>query len=86
MYMTEYIINQIGVTGAYKLLYCLYNDSITDNDKKTAYQVLNYYDLVYDEPLSSINANKVINTLLELEYDNSSVIDRILRMIELDEL
>ena len=85
MYLTEYILNKIGVTGAYKVLYCLYNDDITDNQKITVYQVLNYYDSYINESLHNLNNDKVINTLLSLEYDDSTIIDRILQMIELEE-
>ena len=44
MYTTEFILEKIGVTGAYKVLYCIMNDDITDNNKLSIYQVLNYYD------------------------------------------
>lgn len=30
MYTTEYILEKIGVTEAYKVLYCIMNDDITD--------------------------------------------------------
>ena len=81
MYTTEYILEKIGVTGAYKVLYCIMNDDITDNNKLSIYQVLNYYDSYINESLDNLDANRVINTLMNLEYDDSSIIDLILRLI-----
>ena len=85
MYTTEYILEKIGVTGAYKVLYCIMNDDITDNTKKTVYQILNYYDSYINESLDNLDANRVINTLMTLEYDDSSIIDLILRLINNEE-
>lgn len=81
MYTTEYILEKIGVTGAYKVLYCIMNDDITDNDKLSIYQVLNYYDSYINESLDNLDPNRVINTLMTLEYDDSSILDVILRLI-----
>lgn len=81
MDMTEFILEKIGVTGAYKMLYCIMNDDITVNTKLTAYQVLNYYDSYINESLDNLDSNRVINTLMTLEYDNSSILDLILRLI-----
>lgn len=85
MYTTEYILEKIGVTGAYKVLYCIMNDNITDNTKLSIYQVLNYYDSYINESLDNLDANRVINTLMTLEYDDSSIIDLILRLINNEE-
>ena len=85
MYATEYILEKIGVTGAYKVLYCIMNDDITDNTKKTVYQILNYYDSYINESLDNLDANRVINTLMTLEYDDSSILDVILRLINNEE-
>lgn len=85
MYTTEYILEKIGVTGAYKVLYCIMNDDITDNNKLSIYQVLNYYDSYINESLDNLDANRVINTLMNLEYDDSSIIDLILRLINKEE-
>lgn len=85
MYITKFIIKKIGVTGAYKMLYCIINDDITDNTKLTAYQVLNYYDSYINESLDDLDADRVINTLMSLEYDNSSILDLILRLISQEE-
>ena len=85
MYTTEYILEKIGVTGAYKVLYCIMNDDITDNTKKTVYQILNYYDSYINESLDNLDANRVINTLMTLEYDDSSIIDLILTFINNEE-
>lgn len=85
MYMTEFILEKIGVTGAYKMLYCIMNDYITDNTKLTAYQVLNYYDSYINESLNNLDSNRVINTLMSLEYNNSSILDLILRLISQEE-
>lgn len=85
MYTTEYILEKIGVTGAYKVLYCIMNDDITDNNKLSIYQVLNYYDSYINESLDNLDANRVINTLMNLEYDDSSIIDLILRLINNEE-
>lgn len=85
MYTTEYILKKIGVTGAYKMLYCIINDDITDNTNLTAYQILNYYDSYINESLNNIDANRVINTLMALEYDESSILDLILRFIDNEE-
>ena len=85
MYTTEYILEKIGVTGAYKVLYCIMNDDITDNTKKTVYQILNYYDSYINESLDNLDTNRVINTLMTLEYDDSSIIDLILTFINNEE-
>lgn len=85
MYTTEYILEKIGVTGAYKVLYCIMNDDITDNNKLSIYQVLNYYDSYINESLDNLDTNRVINTLMNLEYDDSSIIDLILRLINNEE-
>lgn len=81
MYVTEYILQKISIQDAYKILYCIMNDDITDNTKKTIYQVLNYYDSYINESLDNLDANRVINTLMELEYTDSSILDIILRLI-----
>jgi|GEM_PF-6585040 len=85
MYTTNYILGKIGVTGAYKVLYCIMNDDITDNDKLSIYQVLNYYDSYINESLDNLDPNRVINTLMTLEYDDSSILDVILRLINNEE-
>lgn len=85
MYVTEYIINKIGVTGAYKMLYCIMNDDITDNNNLSAYQILNYYDSYINESLKGLDNNRVINTLMTLEYDDSSILDLILKFIDNEE-
>lgn len=85
MYTTEYILEKIGVTGAYKVLYCIMNDDITDNHKLSVYQVLNYYDSYINESLDNLDPNRVINTLRTLEYDDSSILDVILRLINNEE-
>lgn len=85
MYKTEYILEKIGVTGAYKVLYCIMNDDITDNNKLSIYQVLNYYDSYINESLQDLDTNRVINTLMTLEYDDSSILDLILRFIDNEE-
>lgn len=82
---TECILQKISIQDAYKLLYCIMNDDITDNTKKTAYQILNYYDSYINESLDNLDANRVINTLITLEYDDSSILDVILRLINNEE-
>ena len=81
MYTTEYILEKIGVTGAYKVLYCIMNDDITDNNL-SIYQVLKYYDSYINESLQDLDTNRVINTLMTLEYDDSSILDLILKFID----
>nr|DAZ36168.1 MAG TPA: hypothetical protein [Caudoviricetes sp.] len=85
MYTTEYILEKITVQDAYKVLYCIMNDNITDNTKLTVYQILNYYDSYINESVQDIDTNRVINTLMTLEYDNSSILDLILRLINNEE-
>ena len=85
MYTTEFILEKIGVTGAYKVLYCIMNDDITDNSKLSRYQVLNYYDSYINESLQDLDTNRVINTLMTLEYDDSTIIDLILTFINNEE-
>lgn len=85
MYTTEYILEKIGVTGAYKVLYCIMNDDITDNNKLSIYQVLNYYDSYINESLDNLDYNRVINTLMTLEYNESSILDLILKFIDNEE-
>lgn len=85
MYTTSFIIEKIGVTGAYKVLYCIMNDDITDNNKLSIYQVLNYYDSYINESLDNLDPNRVINTLMTLEYDDSSILNVILRLINNEE-
>ena len=85
MYTTEFILEKIGVTGAYKVLYCIMNDDITDNNKLSIYQVLNYYDSYINESLQDLDTNRVINTLMTLEYDDSTIIDLILTFINNEE-
>lgn len=84
MYITEYILEKIGVTGAYKVLYCIMNNDITDNNKLSIYQVLNYYDSYINESYD-LDANRVINTLIALEYNESSILDLILKFIDNEE-
>ena len=84
MYTTEFILEKIGVTGAYKVLYCIMNDDITDN-KLSIYQVLNYYDSYINESLQDLDTNRVINTLMTLEYNDSTIIDLILTFINNEE-
>ena len=81
MYTTEFILEKIGVTGAYKVLYCIMNGDITDNNKLSIYQVLNYYDSYINESLQDLDTNRVINTLMTLEYNDSTIIDLILTFI-----
>lgn len=85
MYTTEYILEKITVQDAYKVLYCIMNDDITDNNKLSVYQVLNYYDSYINESLDNLDFNRVINTLIALEYDDSSVLDLILKFINNEE-
>ena len=85
MYTTEFILEKIGVTGAYKVLYCIMNDDITDNNKLSIYQVLNYYDSYINESLQDLDTNRVINTLMTLEYNDSTIIDLILTFINNEE-
>lgn len=85
MYTTEYILEKIGVTEAYKVLYCIMNDDITDNNKLSIYQVLNYYDSYIHESLDNLDYNRVINTLMTLEYDDSSILNVILRLLNNEE-
>lgn len=85
MYTTKYILEKITVQDAYKVLYCIMNDDITDNNKLSVYQVLNYYDSYINESLDNLDFNRVINTLIALEYDDSSVLDLILKFINNEE-
>lgn len=85
MYTTEYILEKITVQDAYKVLYCIMNDDITDNNKLSVYQVLNYYDSYINESLDNLDFNRVINTLIALKYDDSSVLDLILKFINNEE-
>lgn len=62
MYTTEYILQKISIQDAYKVLYCIMNDDITDNNKLSLYQVLNYYDSYINESLDNLDTNRVINT------------------------
>lgn len=82
---TSFIIEKIGVTGAYKVLYCIMNDDITDNNKLSVYQVLNYYDSYINESLDNLDYERVINTLMALEYNESSILSLILRFIDNEE-
>ena len=81
MYTTEFILEKIGVTDAYKVLYCIMNGDITDNNKLSIDQVLNYYDSYINESLQDLDTNRVINTLMTLEYNDSTIIDLILTFI-----
>ena len=85
MYTTEFILEKIGVTGAYKVLYCIMNDDITDNHNLSAYQIINYYDSYINESLQKLDTNRVINKLMTLEYDDSSIINLILTFINNEE-
>ena len=85
MYTTEFILEKIGVTDAYKVLYCIMNGDITDNNKLSIYQVLNYYDSYINESLQDLDTNRVINTLMTLEYNDSTIIDLILTFINNEE-
>lgn len=85
MYTTEYILQKISIQDAYKVLYCIMNDDITDNHNQSVYQIINYYDSYINESLTDIDANRVINTLMTLEYDDSSILDLILRFINNEE-
>ena len=85
MYTTEFILEKIGVTGEYKVLYCIMNGDITDNNKLSIYQVLNYYDSYINESLQDLDTNRVINTLMTLEYNDSTIIDLILTFINNEE-
>ena len=46
---------------------------------------LNYYDSYINESLDNIDNNKVINNLMTLEYDDSSILGVILRLINNEE-
>ena len=85
MYTTEFILEKIGVTDAYKVLYCIMNGDITDNNKLSIYQVLNYYDSYINESLQDLDTNRVINTLMTLEYNDSTIINLILTFINNEE-
>ena len=85
MYTTSFIIEKIGVQGAYKVLYCIMNDDITDNSKLSVYQIMNYYDSYINESLTDINNDRVINTLMTLEYNESSILDLMLKFIDNEE-
>lgn len=85
MYITEYILQKISIQDAYKVLYCIMNDDITDNTKKTVFQIINYYDSYINESLDNIDNNKVINNLMTLEYNDSSILGVILRLINNEE-
>ena len=85
MYTTEYILQKISIQDAYKVLYCIMNDDITDNNNRSVYQIINYYDSYINGSLTDIDANRVINTLMTLEYDDSSILDLILRFINNEE-
>lgn len=61
MYTTEYILEKITVQDAYKVLDYIMNDDITDNNKLSVYQVLNYYDSYINESLDNLDFNRVIN-------------------------
>lgn len=85
MYITEYILQKITVQDAYKVLYCIMNGDITDNNNQSVYQIINYYDLYINKSLHNIDTNRAINTLISLEYDDSSILDLILRFINNEE-
>lgn len=85
MYLTEYILQKISIQDAYKVLYCIMNDDISDNDKLSVYQILNYYDSYINESLQDLDTNRVINTLMTLEYNDSCILDLILRFINNEE-
>ena len=57
------------------------NDDISDNDKLSVYQILTYYDSYINESLQDLDTNRVINTLMTLEYNDSCILDLILRFI-----
>lgn len=85
MYTTNYILEKITVQDAYKVLYCIINDDITDNNKLSVYQVLNYYDSYINDESLDIDQNRVINTLMTLEYNDSSILNLILKFINNEE-
>lgn len=83
--ITEYILQKISIQDAYKVLYCIMNDDITDNNNLSVFQLLNYYDSYINESLQDIDTNRVINTLMTLEHKKSSILDLILRFINNEE-
>ena len=85
MDITEYILQKISIQDAYKILYCIMNDDITDNTNLSAFQIINYYDSYINESLQDIDIDRVINTLMTLEYNKSSILDLILRFINNEE-
>ena len=85
MYTTEYILQKISIQDAYKVLYCIINDDITDNTKLSVYQVVNYYDSYINESLNHLDSDRLINTLMTLEYNESSILDLILKFIDNEE-
>lgn len=80
MYATI-ILNEIGITDAYKIYYVLINDynGLTCNNNIT--QMLNIFDNKNYNCLDPAYYDKFINTLLNHEYNNDNVIMEFMNII-----
>lgn len=78
---TTIILNELGITDAYKIYYVLINDYdglICNND---IIQMLNIFDNNNYDCLDPANYDKFIKQLLNHEYNNDNVTNEIINII-----
>lgn len=80
MYDTTIILNELGITDAYKIYYVLINDYDGLTCNNDIIQMLNIFDNNHYDCLA-VNYDKFINTLLNHEYNNDNVTNEIINII-----
>lgn len=81
MYDTTIILNEVGITDAYKLYYVLINDYDGLNCNNDATQMLNIFDNNNYDCLAPANYERFITTLLNHEYNKDNVTNEIINII-----
>ena len=81
MYDTTIILNELGITDAFKIYYVLMNDYNGLKCNNDITQMLNIFDNNNYDCLDPANYDKFINTLLNHEYNNDNVTNEIINII-----
>lgn len=81
MYDTTIILNELGITDAYKIYYVLLNDYDGLECNNDIIQMLNIFDNNNYDCLDPANYDKFISQLLNHEYNNDNVTNEIINII-----
>ena len=81
MYDTTIILNELGITDAYKIYYVLMNDYDGLKCNNDIIQMLNIFDNNNYDCLDPANYDKFISQLLKHEYNNDNVTNEIINII-----